>query len=77
MSITSERCASGASKCCSVTQIITGVAIAAGVATLVWAVFNRRRREELDPLSEADRRINALESSLRRLEDSFGQAIGV
>ncbi len=65
------------SKCCTATQVVTGVLVAAGVAALVWVALSRRHAEEVDPLTEADRRIDALEDSLRRLHDSFGQAVGV
>jgi hypothetical protein len=59
-----------------VAHVVTGVLVVAGVAALAWALLSSRRDGvRVDPLTEADRRINALEDSLRHLHDTFGQAI--
>jgi len=74
----SDCCTSETSRSCTAAKAITGVIFAAGIAALVVVALTRhRRREVLDPLTEADRRIDALEESLRHLQDSFGQAVGV
>jgi hypothetical protein len=46
-----------------------------GLSALALALLSHRRRPPVDPLKEADRRIDELENSLRRLEDTFGQVI--
>ena len=68
------------SKCCtpaSVAHAMTGSLTLLGLAVLVWLVFARRNPAQVDPLTEADRRIDALEDSLRRLQDTVTQRVGV
>lgn len=67
------------SKCCSTAHIaaITGVVVLAGIAAFAWAMFSRRKVNDPDPLTETDQRIDALEDSLHRLQDTFRQAVGV
>lgn len=58
-------------------MFLAGTVLAAGAAALVWMVLaHHAAHEEIDPLSEADRRIEALEDSLRHLQESFGQTVG-
>ncbi|HEX2949660.1 MAG TPA: hypothetical protein VHV83_08845 [Armatimonadota bacterium] len=64
------------SKCCSIAQVVTGVVVVAGVAAFTLAMLSRHAKRNLDPLVEADRRIDELEESLRHLQDSFCQAVG-
>lgn len=71
---------SSTSKCCTasrVVQVVAGVLVVAGVATLTWKLLARQRDIVVDPLAEADRRIDMLEESLRHLQDNFSQAVGV
>jgi HAMP domain-containing protein len=66
------------SKCCSNTNvavIVTGVFVVTGLAALAVAWCTRRRPLPIDPLEEADRRIDELENTLRRLQDTFGQVV--
>ncbi|MHB9134750.1 MAG: hypothetical protein ACYDBB_27080 [Armatimonadota bacterium] len=67
------------SKTCSSSRhlsvLITGGIIVAGVAALVWALHSLHHTRNVDPLTESDRRINELEDSLQRLQDSFERGI--
>jgi hypothetical protein len=58
--------------CCksakTVSLVVGGVVVAAVVAAAVWTLFAHRREDE-NPLDEADRRIRELEHSLHRLRD--------
>lgn len=55
---------------------VTGALALVGLAAITWFVLSRRYGATTDPLSEADRRINELEASLHRLQDTFNQAVG-
>ncbi len=66
------------SKCCanvSVSQIVVGALVAVSVAAVVWTFLRRRDGITIDPLAEADRRINELESSLHRLQDNVSRIV--
>ena len=74
MSTASECCSRDTTACCSAGKIMSGIMVIAGITALVWWLLARRAEpEELDPLSETDRRIGSLEESLHHLQDSFGQ----
>ena len=55
-------------------SFVTGALAIIGIAAIGWALVSRMRRENIDPLSEADRRINELEHSLHRLQDTYSRA---
>ena len=67
-----EGCSTG-----KVTAIVTGVVLLAGLLALALAWLTRRRPLPVDPLEETDRRIDELEDSLRRLQETFGQVVSV
>jgi len=58
-----------------VTQVLVGTVVAVGVAAAIWTILRRRGNNSIDPLTEADRRINELESSLHRLQDNFSRIV--
>jgi len=64
-------------QCCAqqAPLIIAGVVVAAGVAAALWLLLSHQS-QQADPQAEIDRRISDLESSLTRLQDSFGHTTG-
>jgi hypothetical protein len=52
--------------------------VAAGVAAIAYTYLSRRKSAQFaaDPFAESDRRIDELEASLRRLQETFTQAVG-
>ncbi len=47
----------------------------AGLAALAWVALAHADNAGEDPMSEVDRRIDALEGSLQRLHDTFDHAV--
>ena len=74
MRTTSTTCEEG-SALAFVGQIVAGTLLVAGLVAVLWIV-SRRVIPTIDPQTEIDRRINDLESSLSRLQDVYGQAVG-
>lgn len=67
------------SRCCTGTQVlqaVTGALVLASLAGLAWVILTHSTSPTVDPLTEADRRINELEDSLQRIQNSIGQAVG-
>lgn len=63
---------------CKVAAIVTGIVLLAGVtAACTYAWFTHRKKLAIDPLEEADRRIDELENSLHRLHNTFTEAVGI
>jgi len=60
-----------------VAGVVFGAVLVAGIASLVVAWFSHSHRPPVDPLEEADRRIDELEHSLRRMQETFGEVISV
>ena len=73
MMIESTKCSSPC--CAQAPKVITGLLIGAGLAAALWLLFFRRDAQP-DPLTEVDRRIDELDSSLSRLQDVFSQQNG-
>lgn len=68
---------SSTSNCCPgvrVASVLTCVLTVVGIVAIGCALFSRMQRENVDPLSEADRRIDELEQSLHRLQETYGKA---
>lgn len=54
--------------------VVTSVLAVIGVVTVVWALLMRRGLVK-DPLAEADKRIDDLERSLSRLQETFSNIV--
>lgn len=63
-------------RCTTALSLVSAVLAIAGVIAIVWTLFGRRNGSRMvDPLAEADKRIDDLERSLNRLQDTFSHII--